>query len=57
VTNVTGNFGLQLSSDVYPSCGYYPYAQAMAQEQQALRQQQALQEGYYGNYYKNSSGF
>ena len=55
--NITGNFGLQLSADVYPACGYYPYSQGMAQEQQALRQQQALQEGFIGNQYRRSSGF
>lgn len=57
VNNVTGNFGLQLSKDVYPACGYYPYAQAMAQEQQALRKQQSLQEGFIGNRYRQRSGF
>jgi hypothetical protein len=29
----------------------------MAQEQQAMRQQQALQEGFIGNSYRNYSGF
>jgi hypothetical protein len=57
VTNVTGNFGLQLSADVYPACGYYPYAQAMAQEQQQLREAGALNEGYYANQYRMNSGF
>jgi len=56
-SNITGNFGLQLSADVYPACGYSPYSQAMAQEQQALRQQQALQEGFIGNQYRHNSGF
>lgn len=55
--NLTGNFGLQLSADVYPACGYYPYNQAMAQNQQALRKQQSLEEGYYGYDYRRSSGF
>jgi len=31
VNNVTGQFGNQLSSSVYPACGYYPYQQAMNQ--------------------------
>ena len=57
VNNLTGNFGKQLSSSVYPSCGYVPYKQAMAQQQQALRQQQALQEGFIGNQYRKNSGF
>ena len=29
--NITGNFGLNFGADVYPSCGYYPYKQAMGQ--------------------------
>ncbi len=57
VNNITGNFGLQLSGDIMPSCGYVPYAQAMAQEQQALRKRAALQEGYLGNHYRRASGF
>lgn len=57
VNNITGNFGLQLSGAVYPSCGYYPYSQAMAQEQQSLRQRQSMQEGYIGNSYRRASGF
>ena len=57
VNNITGNFGKQLSASVYPACGYDPYAQAMAQEQQVKRQQQALQEGYWSNNYRMSSGF
>ena len=57
VTNLTGNFGLQLSADVYPACGYYPYAQAMAQEQQQLREAGALSEGFYANQYRMNSGF
>ena len=57
VSNVTGNFGLQLSSDVYPACGYYPYAQAMAQEQQQLRQAGALNEGFNQYNYRVSSGY
>jgi hypothetical protein len=57
VNNITGNFGKQLSASVYPACGYYPYAQAMAQEEQVKRQQQALQEGYWANNYRMSSGF
>lgn len=54
---ITGNFGLQLSADVYPACGYYPYAQAMAQDQQQLREAGALSEGFYANQYRMNSGF
>lgn len=66
--NVTGNFGLQLSADIYPSCNYNSgnsrnydsYEEAknqVAREQEALRRQQALEEGYYGYNYRRSSGF
>lgn len=57
VNNVTGNFGLQLSADVYPSCGYYPYSQAMAQVQQQDRKVQAQQEGFINHDFKRASGF
>ena len=57
VNNVTGQFGNQLSSSVYPACGYYPYQQAMSQEQEALRKQAALNNAYTGNSYRHASGF
>lgn len=69
VNNLTGNFGKQLSASVYPPCAYVPYSQARQQMcnvdksqcdagmSQKLRQQQALQEGFYGNQYRNQSGF
>jgi hypothetical protein len=57
VNNLTGQFGQQLSGSVYPSCGYYPYKQAMAQEQQQMRQQQSLQEGFYANRSRGRGGF
>jgi hypothetical protein len=57
VNNVTGSFNTQMSKQIYPSCGYSRYDQAMAQEQQALRQRAALNEGFINNYYKRASGF
>ena len=57
VNNVTGQFGNQLSSSVYPACGYYPYQQAMSQEQETLRKQAALNNAFTGNSYRNASGF
>lgn len=57
VNNITGNFGLQFGAEVYPSCGYYPYQKAMAQNSQAQRQQQALNEGYQNNQRRQQSGF
>ena len=57
VNNITGQFGNQLSASVYPACGYYPYAQAMSQEQEAIRKQSAMNNGYTGNSYRHSAGF
>jgi hypothetical protein len=57
VNNNVGNFGNQLSASVYNSCGYFPYQQAMAQTQQQLREQGALNEGFIGNSYRHASGF
>jgi hypothetical protein len=37
VNNVTGNFGKQFGASVYPGCNYYPYEEAMTQEQAALQ--------------------
>ena len=55
--NITGNFGLQFGADVYPSCGRFPYAQGMAQMAQVNRQNQAQQQGYQGNQFRQQSGF
>jgi hypothetical protein len=57
INNITGNFGLQFGADVYPSCGYYPYNQAMSQEEQNFRKQQAMQVGYQANQFKRIGGF
>lgn len=48
IDNITGRFGLvtDYRANVYPSCDIYPYQQAMAQEQQANRNGQAMQMGY-----------
>jgi hypothetical protein len=60
--NIGGQFGQQISASVYPPCGPTVsrggnYEQAMAQEQQQMRQQQSLQEGFYANSYRQRSGF
>ena len=39
INNVTGNFGLQFGANTYPGCNYYPYEQAMSQDQRAMGQQ------------------
>jgi|UniRef100_A0A6C0CZ99 hypothetical protein len=57
VNKITGNFGLDLGADVYPSCGYYPYEQAMSQEAQAMRKVQAQQIGFEGYSRRGQSGF
>ena len=57
INNLTGNFGKQFGSTVYPSCGYAPYREAMAQEQQQKRQAQSAQMGYEGYSRRNQCGF
>jgi hypothetical protein len=53
----TGNYGLDLGADVVSSCNMNSYSQAMAQESQYGRMNQALQEGYQANRMKTCSGF
>ena len=55
--NIHGGFGQDWRANVYPSCGYNSYKTAMAQEQKALREQGALNEGFKSNFYRQSSGF
>ena len=57
VNNITGNFGMQFGADVYPPCSYYPYKQAMAQNQQSMREQQSMQEGFESYHKRAASGF
>ena len=52
-----GSFGQDWKGVTYPACGYYPYQQAMAQNSQAQREQQALEEGFYANRSRGRSGF
>jgi len=54
---ITGNFGGQFRATNYPSCGYYPYNEAMAQEANANRQSQSLNEGFKSNQFKSAAGF
>lgn len=46
INKITGQFGTQFGAEVYPSCGYYPYNQAMSQVAQANRQNQAVVNGF-----------
>jgi hypothetical protein len=57
VNKITGNFGKQFGASVYPSCGYAPYKNAMAQEHQQQRQGQAMQMGYEGYSRRQNAGF
>lgn len=55
--NVTGNFGLQFSSNVYPTCGSFNYIRGMQQNQESLRQYSAYTNSCNGNGYRTASGF
>jgi hypothetical protein len=57
INHITGNFGSQFGASVYPSCGYAPYKDAMAQENQHNRQGQGLQHGYAGSSRRTAAGF
>ncbi len=48
IPQVTGNFGLDFGANVIPSCGTTPYREAMSQEAQQMRQEQAMQNGFEG---------
>jgi len=56
VNNVTGNYGLQFGSNVYPNCGVHQYARGMQQNQEALRKYSSYNQAYKSNYMKNVSG-
>lgn len=57
VNNITGNFGKQFGSTVYPSCGYTPYKEAMSQEHQRMRQDQSAQMSYEAYSRRSAAGF
>lgn len=57
INNITGNFGSQFGSSIYPSCGYAPYRDAMAQENQRQRQGQAMQNSYEAYNRRRNAGF
>ena len=56
VNNITGNYGLQFGSNVYPNCGVNQYARGMQQNQEALRKYSSYNQAYKSNYMKNISG-
>ena len=53
---VTGNFGTQFASNVYPNCGVHQYANAMAQNAETLRKYTAFDQGSKSNCFKMASG-
>lgn len=57
VNNLTGQFGNQFGAEVYPSCGAYPYNNAMSQESQKQREDQAEQVSKESYEYRRHSGF
>lgn len=71
INNITGQFGTQFSAEVYPSCAYYPYSQAMnqmtdqkqgtvegfARRAEDNRTLQALSQGYNSNRMRVQAGF
>ena len=56
INNVTGNFGKQFGSTVYPSCGVYAYNRAMRLNSQDLRKYSSFTNAYNSNIMKSYSG-
>jgi len=56
VNSMTGNFGKQFGSNVFPNCGVHQYTRAMAQDAEYLRKQSAFNNAYNSNYMKTTSG-
>jgi hypothetical protein len=54
--NVSGNYGLQMGSNVFPNCGVHQYARGMQQNAEALRKYSSYNQAYKSNYMKNISG-
>jgi hypothetical protein len=55
--NLTGNYGLQFGSNVFPNCGVNAYTRGMQQNAEALRKFSSYNQAYKSNYMKNMSGF
>lgn len=53
---ISGNFGLQLSSNIAPTCGIRNYALAMSQNAEALRKYSGLENQYASRCYKLNAG-
>ena len=59
VHNITGQFGMvtDFGAQIYPSCGYAPYRDGMAQENAQQREGTAMQMGYEGYSKRRACGF
>jgi len=57
IQGITGNFGTQMSANVYPSCGAYPYNQAMSQVSQQSRQASSVRQNWNSQERRGMSGF
>lgn len=59
VHNITGQYGnvTGFGAEVYPSCGYGAYRDAMSQEAQQSRQRQSVQNYFEGYQKRSASGF
>lgn len=56
INNVSGNYGLQFGSNVFPNCGVHAYARGMQQNADAMRKFSSYNQAYKSNYMKNISG-
>jgi hypothetical protein len=56
INNISGNYGLQFGSNVFPNCGVHAYARGMQQNADAMRKFSSYNQAYKSNYMKNLSG-
>lgn len=56
INNLSGNYGLQFGSNVFPNCGVHAYARGMQQNADAMRKYSAYNQAYKSNHMKNLSG-
>ncbi len=56
INNLSGNYGLQFGSNVFPNCGVHAYARGMQQNAEAMRKFSSYNNAYKSNYMKNLSG-
>lgn len=56
INNISGNYGLQFGSNVFPNCGVHAYARGMQLNADAMRKFSSYNQAYKSNYMKNLSG-